>query len=349
LRRNATQVFNEIHGVKRRVSSPGIAMSNRTAKFVSAMFASILAGANFVAVAENVAKTEDACLSGPKGPVPAGGHWYYRIDRTTKRHCWYLGDEKAKTAQGARQDSPVQDSSSLSSSAPLSLSPSAANPVPPQNNPAVSRSIADAHAELPPQAPADQGASVNVEQQTGAAANAPDPGNGRGAAAPDAAGQNSVQSSVIVSRWPESSGVSSADNPPPAATGSLTASQPAPAAAPSPDATPVALAAADSSPERQSGSMQMLLMVMIGALALAGLIGSLIFRLGRARAPRYRFRNDRRGLWDSIPADRASPSIFPNQEVPRRRADLPRDPRAPDDPERRIAEMLARLSRTAAT
>ena len=81
-------------------------MSNRIAKFVSAIFASILAGANFVAVAENAAKTADSCLSGPKAAVPVGGHWYYRIDHATKRHCWYLGDEREKLAQTAPLDSP---------------------------------------------------------------------------------------------------------------------------------------------------------------------------------------------------------------------------------------------------
>jgi hypothetical protein len=35
------------------------------------------------------AHAED-CLAAPNGASPAGQHWYYRIDRTTRRHCWYL-------------------------------------------------------------------------------------------------------------------------------------------------------------------------------------------------------------------------------------------------------------------
>jgi hypothetical protein len=35
----------------------------------------------------------DECLSGPKGTAPTGSHWYYRVDRSTGRHCWYLGAE----------------------------------------------------------------------------------------------------------------------------------------------------------------------------------------------------------------------------------------------------------------
>jgi len=61
----------------------------------------------------------------------------------------------------------------------------------------------------------------------------------------------------------------------------------------------------------------MLLIVILGALSIAGLIGSAIIRFGGTR------------------------------QVGRR--DMRGDPRAADDPNRRIAEMLARLSRTAAT
>ena len=35
----------------------------------------------------------DSCLSAPKGATPSGSHWYYRIDRVTKRQCWYLREE----------------------------------------------------------------------------------------------------------------------------------------------------------------------------------------------------------------------------------------------------------------
>jgi hypothetical protein len=45
--------------------------------------------------------------------------------------------------------------------------------------------------------------------------------------------------------------------------------------------------------------------------------------------------------------------VFPDRDVPIRRdnarRDMPRDPRAPDDPERRVTEMLTRLARSAQT
>jgi hypothetical protein len=40
----------------------------------------------------------DDCKAKPGAITPRGGHWYYRINRTDKRRCWYVG---AATAQPA--------------------------------------------------------------------------------------------------------------------------------------------------------------------------------------------------------------------------------------------------------
>jgi len=314
-------------------------MSNRTAKLVVVIFASLLAGANFAAVAQNVAKPADSCLSGPKGAVPAGSHWYYRIDRATKRHCWYLGEEKDKTAAAAPQDA------AASTAAPAAAPAPPTDLVPPQPNAGVRKSVADAHAELPsPQARADQDAGVNVQPANGAAAAVPAIQNSQRASAPDAG----APPSIVTSRWPDSSGVSSSNDP------QLAAADPpgsAPAdtrPAPQPTASPVALAAADSTLQKQSGSTQMLLMVMAGALALAGITASLVFRFARRRVVQPEVWSERRAIWDSVDTGRSSPSLFPNENVPRWRDNVTRDPRAPDDPERRVQEMLARLAKSAA-
>jgi hypothetical protein len=47
------------------------------------------------------ARAED-CLAGPNAQSPQGKHWYYRIDRATKRKCWYLGDLN-RSRIGAKQ------------------------------------------------------------------------------------------------------------------------------------------------------------------------------------------------------------------------------------------------------
>ena len=116
-------------------------MSNHSAKFASAIFATILAGTSFAAVPESGAKTADNCLSGPKGTTPAGHHWYYRFDRATKRQCWYSRDEREKAGRAT-----PQDLSPPSKTAPPSAA--ASNPVPPLQSPTVSKSVADARAEL---------------------------------------------------------------------------------------------------------------------------------------------------------------------------------------------------------
>jgi hypothetical protein len=356
-----------------------MAMSHRSAKFVVTIFASMLA-ASFVAMAQDAAKetgketgkekTADACLSGPKGPVPAGGHWYYRVDRATKRNCWYIGEDKNKAARAA-----PKDSSATASASPPAV-PEAAVPVWPQQNINGRKSIADARAELTaPQARVEE----LSEPPTTGALPAAGAANSQAATAPDPASP----SSPIASRWPESSGVSSSSAPrlasaepsPSLQTQSLqtqspqTQSQQAPSlqdnATPAPQpAAPVALAAADPSPDRPSESMQMLLLTMAGALALAGITASLIFRFGRNRLVQPEIRDDRRAIWDSVRAERRSPSMFPDEDTPiedmpiwRRdpppRSNVPRnlphDPRAPDDPARRVTEMLARLARSAQT
>src|SRR5258707_7525534 len=99
-------------------------MSNRPAKFVGALFASILAGATFAPVTDihaQAAAAADNCLTAPKDKTPAGSHWYYRLERGTKRPCWYLRDEKDKSARAAAQDSSTD-------AAPASA---AADPAPP--------------------------------------------------------------------------------------------------------------------------------------------------------------------------------------------------------------------------
>jgi hypothetical protein len=310
-------------------------MSNRSAKFVAALFASILAGATLTFVTDIRAQAAaDNCLTAPKDKTPAGGHWYYRLERGTKRQCWYLRDENDKSARAAPPDSSTDD-------APVSA---AADPAPPPPRPVVRKSVANAHAELTSaQQRVEQEPAAVPEPRTVGMAPAPTFQNSPAANLPD----TTTPSSTVATRWPDSSGVTSSNTfrtaaaEPPAAAPetSQAATQPAPA--------PVALAAADSSMAKQSASMQMLFLVMAGALALAGITASLIYRFGRARARRPEIRRDRRAIWDSIHSERSSPSMLPDEDIPMWRRDEPHDPRAPDDPQRRVTEMLSRLARSA--
>src|SRR5947209_19231758 len=107
-------------------------MQNRTAKFVSAIFASLLAGMPLATVSHGAVPAADDCPSKPKGLAPEGSHWYYRIDRTSKRHCWYLGDQRERLSRAKPQNS-----------API------ADPATPQKETSTQRPVADTHAGLP--------------------------------------------------------------------------------------------------------------------------------------------------------------------------------------------------------
>jgi hypothetical protein len=39
------------------------------------------------------------CLVKPNSTPPQGSHWYYRVDRTANRRCWFLGPEGLKVRQ----------------------------------------------------------------------------------------------------------------------------------------------------------------------------------------------------------------------------------------------------------
>ena len=303
-------------------------MQNRTAKFVSAIFASLLAGIPLTTVSHSAVPAADDCLSKPKGLAPEGSHWYYRIDRASKRHCWYLGDQREKLSRANPQNS-----------API------ADPASPQKETATQRPVTDAYAELPlPQTRVEQQPNASAWQRTPATtANTASVENGQPANAPDA----KTQLSVIASRWPDPSGVSSSVSPAPMTDNSGETAQLNTEQAPLPAVT--TSATEDLSSEKQSGSVQMLLLVMMGALVLAGVMGSAIFRFGRIRqAGRRQTRNDRRAIWDSVDTDRPSPPAYPKADPSIRRIDIPRELRQADDPDDRIAEMLARLSKGAA-
>jgi len=96
----------------------------------------------------------------------------------------------------------------------------------------------------------------------------------------------------VATPWPD---VSTAVAPPEPQPASVATVAP-PGAKPAKPPAPVALAAADSTAERPAGSLQMLLLVIGGALALAGLLASVIYRFagGRVRVQVA----ERRGHWD---------------------------------------------------
>jgi hypothetical protein len=347
LRRIATQVFVEIIFVEivfaeigpatRTVSSPEQhIMPNRTAKFLSAVIACLCAGVPLTASqSATPAPAADECLLAPKNETPDGSHWYYRIEHPSNRHCWYLREEGDAHAQ-------TTPSSSSASAQPVSPTPDKALP----------GSVANARAELrSPRAGVDQDKAANTGQVP-AAANAAMIDTTPPANPADA----NMMTSVVASRWPEQLSANSAAAP---------AAQPAPAnppaelqadAAPPPSAVApppaaVPLTAADASMAKQSGSAVMLLAVIIGALSVAGLIASAVFRSGSKRRTRAPTLEEVRSVWD-LDGDlkrRRAPSPFPAAAGNRPNIGAPLElQEAADADERdRIQQMLERLARSA--
>jgi hypothetical protein len=290
-------------------------MRNRNAKFVSAIFASTLVGAPVAALTLGAAHAAADCLSAPKGAGPAGSHWYYRVDRATKRHCWYLGEAGGKVSQSA----PPKAIHSTTAVAPAARTP-------------VQRPIADARAEWPPQAVAERA----KEAMTPAPADPADSesnGDAVGAAAP---------SSVIATRWPEPAGVSPVASSPLVMASNLAAEVQSNSAPPPPPAIAAPLAAAGSSQDR-SASIPMLLSVMTGALALAGITASIVLKLGRAQSL-TRSRANRDVLWEYADDDKMMLSTRPIADILPRRAASPRDLDEAVEAKDRIVEFCRKLS-----
>jgi hypothetical protein len=95
-------------------------MPTRMALFVTAIF-TIFLSAGFGTAQANY--TADDCLAKPNATAPQGSHWYYRVDRMTRRECWYLGPE-GKVRPPARQDaSPARSHPSKVSPQPVGQTP----------------------------------------------------------------------------------------------------------------------------------------------------------------------------------------------------------------------------------
>ncbi|MGY4436668.1 hypothetical protein ACVWWO_009145 [Bradyrhizobium sp. F1.13.1] len=207
-----------------------------------------------------------------------------------KRQCWYLRAEGGKATQTAQAalDTPAADSA-----------------LPQQH------SVQDARAEyLTPQSIA----TVKTPAQAG-------PAPTQQAASPSA--DVNAQQPAVAGRWPDATTASAAPTEQPSPAPVAAAAQPT-TTKPAKSPAPMALAAADSTADKQTGSLQMLLLVIGGALALAGILASVVYRFagGRVHAG-----DQRRVNWDNFePHDhddgrapwlKAAPAGTPHTRQPR--------------------------------
>jgi hypothetical protein len=243
-------------------------MSNVEARLASAFLLSVAASLTLTAGPNGAARAADSCITEPKAEAPQGKHWYYRIERGTARHCWYLRGEDEASAR-----------------TPTAEPVAAAKPAPQTTGNAPPRSLADARAEFAPKARTEDNSTPPARSIW------PDPAAATSAAPAAAAttgigpGAGAPADSQLTSRWPQASGTPSTANaaPQPSLTVADAQADETAATAPAPvESTQV------SPPTREVGSLQKLALVALGALALAGITGSLVFRLAGARWRRRR-------------------------------------------------------------
>lgn len=158
-------------------------MTNRAATLLSAAVIGGLAAVLLAAAPYAAAKAADECLTAPKGQAPQGAHWYYRIDRTTKRHCWYVRNE----SKGSQQ-----------------ASSSGAQPAASQSSVTQQESVANARAELPAAGP-EQPMPTPPQSET------PDTANSRNVAGDS--NSSSPGGWVLASRWSNQADAESASAP----------------------------------------------------------------------------------------------------------------------------------------
>jgi hypothetical protein len=313
-------------------------MANRIAKFASAIFASFLAGAPITIITSSFTHAASDCQTEPGSETRQGQHWYYRIQHGTKRHCWYLREEGERAEQATSSEGTAAASR--------------------RNETAVRGSIADAHGELPsPRVRAQQAGGASAARRPRAnmpTAATPEDNQYPGAIASPADG---APRSLVASRLPEPLAVDSSDPAPEASATMVADASPTPQAESSPALAPVTLAAAAAPIQKTGGSLRMVLLVILGALALASLMGNVVYRLGRARHV-ARAAARRRDIWESADparspssADRQTGNLAARADFAGRpdfaRADIRASP--PDNGveqiEEFIGEFLVRLSK----
>jgi hypothetical protein len=244
-------------------------MTHRATKFVSAISAGMVVSVPLATISPRTVEAAEECLTKPKEVTPPGQHWYYRIERGSKRNCWYL-QEKTEISSHAARSRRVPRATTVAAR---------------ESEPASTRASADAYAELGlPQSAV--GNNQQVPQPTLAASADP---KDAGQDQPDNVADESPKS-LIASRWPESTGVLVLTSAGPAPSSFAVASampDAKPDASTDTDLTPkapaVALTRAETHAMGTPTSLEMLLLATFGAITISGFAGSSVYLLARMR------------------------------------------------------------------
>ena len=245
-------------------------MPRRTATMVPAILAGILAGISLTTMARGEPANVEDCLPTPKAETPAGSHWRYHIDHANKRNCWYLRRDDGGVSQALPQGNP------------------------PAPAPAAKPSIADARAELRPQA---------IREDTPAVSPPPNAASNETSSA-NASVWNAT--AAVATRWPDL----------PAAVSVPTVAQAPVAPAPASDVTTSPAAPAPSIPFAYLSApvrpemIPIVVTAIIGALAFAGAAAFMSRRRRRLSVPKAR--SARGPIWETTDDDRIVLSDYPS-------------------------------------
>ena len=247
-------------------------MPRRPANIVPAILVSILAGVSLMTMARGEPANPDDCLSSPKAETPPGSHWRYHIDHANKRNCWYLRRDGGGISQVLPQSSPA---------------------TPP---PAAKPSIADARAELRPQAIREETPVVSP------------PANTAGSETSSANAPVWNATAAVATRWPDLPAAVSVATAAPAAAPVVPASDATPAPADPAPSNPFTYLSAPVRPEM----IPIVFVAIAGALAFAGAAALMSRRRRRVRVPNAR--SARGPIWETTDDDRIVLSDYPSTD-----------------------------------
>ena len=81
-------------------------MARQIGSIVPTIFVSHLIAVGIAGMIGTPARAADECIAAPNAPSAKGHRWYYRIDRATKRKCWYQRAQDAVAQRPARPAPP---------------------------------------------------------------------------------------------------------------------------------------------------------------------------------------------------------------------------------------------------
>ncbi len=361
-------------------------MSNRT---VAIAFAAVTGCVSILSItsplaaapatSEGTAKSADECLAAPKATTPAGAHWYYRIEKGTRRKCWYLADEGAKTKKAAAPASAASDTAEADTPPPTKITPPAKQDTARKT---MQKSVANARAELRTDPEDDPSLAETTWPPMPKESTNPDLGSANQAAAIQPSSDTaSKQGWNVATRWPDPNAAPAAGNQPEAtppqpaqpasgltperlaASGTVAQAQPqttAPITAAATGADPQTSQKPVATAEVEEGlSVRILLSVLVGVLALAAILGPLLYKYFRPK-PREDDRTyvQRRPIWDLNETGRPLAQDYPPLSDETHHLDEPRygralpharvldtEARVPDTDVDELEELLARAAK----